>query len=87
MTAYLDELREVIRQLHGAEAHYIESVPVKEVFRGETVWEGVLEVFELRGHPTASKVYAWRKRRRIRRGRDRTSRCSTAIRSSQHSTR
>ncbi len=57
--SYLGELREAIRKLHGAEAMHVESVPVKEVFRGQTVWEGVVEVFELHGHPTATKVYAW----------------------------
>jgi hypothetical protein len=24
-----------------------------------TVWEGIVEVFDLLGHATASKVYAW----------------------------
>ena len=56
---YLEELRDVIRRLHGAEATHVESVPVKEVFKGETVWEGVVEVFDLVGHPKASRVYAW----------------------------
>lgn len=54
-----DELRAVIRKLHGAEARHVESVPVKETFQGATVWEGIVEVFELRGHPKADKVYAW----------------------------
>lgn len=56
---YLEELRDVIRRLHGAEATHIESVPVKEMFQGKTVWEGVVEVFDLVGHPTAHRVYAW----------------------------
>ena len=56
---YLEELREVIRRLHGADAAHVEGVPVKETFKGETVWEGVVEVFDLHGHPTASRVYAW----------------------------
>ena len=56
---YIEELREVIRKLHGAEPTHVASVPVKETFRGQTVWEGVVEVFELHGHPTASKVYVW----------------------------
>ena len=56
---YLEELRAVIRHLHKAEATHIESVPVKETFQGKTVWEGAVEVFELHGHPTASRVYAW----------------------------
>jgi hypothetical protein len=26
---------------------------------GQTAWEGVVEVFEIKGHPKASRVYAW----------------------------
>jgi hypothetical protein len=55
----LEELRDVIRELHGVDATHVESVPIKETFRGKTVWEGVVEVFELHGHPKASKAYAW----------------------------
>jgi hypothetical protein len=53
------ELRDIIRRLHGAEASHVGSVPVKEEFQGQTVWEGVVEVFELNGHPTAHRAYAW----------------------------
>ena len=56
---YISELRDVIRKMHGVEAKYLESVPVKEVFQGRTVWDGIVEVFELQGHPKAPKVYAW----------------------------
>jgi len=56
---YIEELRDVIRRLHGVESKHIESVPVKESFQGKTVWDGVVEVFELIGHPKAPKVYAW----------------------------
>ena len=56
---YLDELRDVIRRVHGAEATHVESVPVKETFQGRTLWEGIVEVFELTGHATAHRVYAW----------------------------
>jgi hypothetical protein len=37
----------------------LETVPVHEVFRGETVWKGEVEVFELSGHPKAKRCYAW----------------------------
>jgi hypothetical protein len=57
--AYLDELRDMIRQVHGADATHVESVPVKKTFQGKTVWEGIVEVFDLRGHPTAFRAYAW----------------------------
>jgi predicted transcriptional regulator len=56
---YIDELREVIRRLHGVDAKHVESVPVKETFQGRTVWDGVVEVFELIGHPRARRAYAW----------------------------
>jgi hypothetical protein len=56
---YIQELRETIRRLHGAEATHVESVAVKETFQGKTVWEGIVEVFELHGHPKAPRVYAW----------------------------
>lgn len=49
----------MILRLHGVESKHVESVPVKETFQGKTVWEGIVEVFELHGHPTAPKVYAW----------------------------
>jgi len=32
---------------------------VDETHEGHTVWEGVVEVFELDGHPRATRVYVW----------------------------
>ena len=34
-------------------------VVVKEEFQGQTVWDGIVQVFDLEGHPTASRCYAW----------------------------
>jgi hypothetical protein len=34
-------------------------VPVEEVFRGQTIWKGKVEVFDLTGHPKAKRAYAW----------------------------
>jgi hypothetical protein len=56
---YIGELKNIIRQLHGCEAEHAETVPVKEVFQGQTVWEGEVEVFNIRGHPKARRCYAW----------------------------
>ena len=56
---YLEELQDVIHKLHGVHSTHVQSVPVKEVFRGETIWEGIVEVFELHGHPKAAHAYAW----------------------------
>ncbi len=56
---YIEELRDVIRKLHGVESTHRQSVPVKEVFNGKTIWDGVVEVFTLYGHPSANTAYAW----------------------------
>jgi hypothetical protein len=45
--------------MHGGTARLAESVPVKETHQGAIVWEGVVHVFELTGHPTATRAYAW----------------------------
>jgi hypothetical protein len=52
-------LAKAIYDLHGCKAIWIESVPIKEIFEGETVWEGVIQVFDFQGHPTAEGCYAW----------------------------
>jgi hypothetical protein len=56
---YIEELRAVIGKLHGCDSKYVESVPVHEVFQGKTAWRGVVEVFDLVGHPKAKRAYAW----------------------------
>jgi hypothetical protein len=55
----IEELAGVIRKLHGVNATYVESVPVKEVWQGKTIWDGVVEVFNIHGHPKTHRAYAW----------------------------
>lgn len=56
---YLASLKDAIRHLHGLEADHAETVPVTETFQGETVWQGEVEVFKIRGHPKARRAFAW----------------------------
>jgi hypothetical protein len=56
--AGLPALLDCIRHLHGLEATWLESVPVKETHEGQTVWEGEVQVFAAE-HPKATRVYAW----------------------------
>jgi hypothetical protein len=56
---YINELRDAIRQMHGAGSVHVTSVPVREPLTGEAVWEGVVEVFMINGHPKAKTAYAW----------------------------
>jgi len=57
--SHIEELKAAIHKLHGAKATHRESVPVREVFNGQTVWDGIVEVFSLEGHPKANTAYAW----------------------------
>ncbi len=59
MKDYIAQLQTAIRNLHGCESQYLETVPVTETFQGKTVWQGDVEVFEIRGHPKATHAYAW----------------------------
>ena len=52
-------LRDAVEKLHNVNATHLESVPVKEEFRGKTVWDGIVEVFHIKGHPGTDKAYAW----------------------------
>lgn len=56
---YLARLQVAVSQLHNCGAVWRETVPVHEVFQGKTVWQGVVEVFDLHNHPKAKRAYAW----------------------------
>ena len=56
----ITQLKDAIRATHGCESLHVESVPVKEVFEGQTAWEGTVEVFDLVGHLHAKRAYAWK---------------------------
>ena len=47
----VDQLKEAVERMHGGAATLAQSVPIRETFEGKTVWEGVVHVFELAGHP------------------------------------
>ncbi len=53
------QLRRAVRDLHDCDSAWLESVLVSETFEGQTAWEGEVHVFELHGHPTATRCYAW----------------------------
>jgi hypothetical protein len=53
------ELKRAVEARHGCTATVAQAVPVKETFGGKIVWEGVVHIFNLTGHPTATQAYAW----------------------------
>jgi hypothetical protein len=56
---YIARVQVAVSQLHDCGAVYVRTVPVSEVFQGQTVWQGDVEVFDLHGHPKAKRAYAW----------------------------
>lgn len=52
-------MKEAVERMHGGTATLAQSVPVRETFDGKPVWEGVVHVFDLAGHQTATRAYAW----------------------------
>lgn len=56
---YLARVQVTVSQLHNCGATWRETVPVHEIFRGQTVWQGEVEVFDLYNHPKAKRAYAW----------------------------
>ena len=54
-----EALHAAIRNLHGCDSTWIGAIPVTETFKGKTVWDGVVQVFELHGHPAATRCYVW----------------------------
>jgi len=56
---YLEAIMHAIRELHGCESVHVQTVPVKEIFKGQVIWSGDVEVFDLSGHAKAKRCYAW----------------------------
>lgn len=54
----IDQLQRGIEGLHHCSSRFRESVKVKEEFEGNTVWEGMVHVFDV-DHPEADTCYAW----------------------------
>lgn len=54
-----EAFQRAIRSTHGAGAHLVARMDVDEHFDGEPVWQGEVLIFELSGHPTATRCYAW----------------------------
>jgi hypothetical protein len=64
MTGEVDanELRDAVERLHGCPAQLVEAVPVSESFEGRPVWHGTVYIFDLGGHRSANRCYAWSSR-------------------------
>jgi hypothetical protein len=55
----LDQLKQAVESQHGGTATFVQSVPLREMHGEQLVWDGVVNVFDLAGHPKANRAYAW----------------------------
>ena len=51
---------DAVETIHECKAEHVQSVPLQEMLGDVPVWQGVVEVFSLTGHPKAKRCYAWR---------------------------
>jgi hypothetical protein len=54
-----DQLKQAVEGLHNCKAKLSQAVEVHERFKDQPVWDGVVHVFNLSGHPRAKHAYAW----------------------------
>jgi len=57
--AYLEILKAAVQMKHQCHALHLDSIPLTLENGGETVWGGIVEVFALVDHKTATRCYAW----------------------------
>ncbi len=53
------QLRHAVHAQHGGKATLVTKLPIKDIHDGQTVWEGVVYIFDLEGHPGATGANAW----------------------------
>jgi hypothetical protein len=52
-------LQQALERMHTCKATLAQSVPVTERHGGAVVWQRMVHVFDLKGHVTATRAYAW----------------------------
>ncbi len=55
----LEYIQRAVEQAAGCKATYVDTEAVVEVFRGQVMWEGMVEIFNLEGHSKAKRAYGW----------------------------
>lgn len=59
MSDHLANIQKAVERAAECPVTHVESAAVVEMFRGQTMWEGVVEIFALEGHPKAKRAYGW----------------------------
>ena len=46
-----DQLKQAVESQHGGTATFVQSVPIHEEHKGQTVWNGAVQVYDLCRQP------------------------------------
>jgi hypothetical protein len=60
VTERIANIQKAVEKAAECPATHLESVAVVEGFRGQAMWEGVVEIFTLHGHAKAKRQYTAR---------------------------
>ena len=55
----IENLKRAVEDLHHCIATHIEEVAIIEKFGQKTVWNGIVHIFKIMGHPNTDICYAW----------------------------
>lgn len=56
---YIEKLQDHIRAVHGCESLHVSTSRVRALWDFRLAWQGDVETFDLIGHSTADRCYAW----------------------------
>jgi len=59
MDVTVDQLQRAVEGQHGGRAKLAGVAALRQMFQGKTVWDGTVHIFNLEGHPKATRAYAW----------------------------
>ena len=59
MSERIENIAKAVEASAKCPATHLESAVVVETFRGQTMWEGVVEIFALLGHAKAKRAFGW----------------------------
>ena len=57
-----NELRDAVERMHGCPAQLVKAVPISEDLEGRPVWHEIVYIFDVGGHRSANRCYAWSSR-------------------------
>ena len=51
-----EQLQHLVEVLHSCRATFVQSVPVREKFRGKLAWDGIVHIFAIQDNPDVKRA-------------------------------